>query len=288
MLPFTYHRPKGLGEVFALTAVLGTDYRLLAGGTDLTVGLRHGSIRVGHVIDVKRVPELSGAITVGKDEVVVPATVTMTTLLADPFIAKTFPALIEAASTVGSHQIRNRATLAGNICNASPAADTVPVLALHDASVRIAGPNGVRSLLVADFIQGNRKIDLAAGEVVVAVTLPLPREPVGTAFDRITRRRGVDLATVNLCCAVRAEGRLRFAIGAASPRPLVVDDTDGRVLAARDEAERQEVIAELLSVAKPITDVRASADYRMGMLAVLAERTRARALGQLGAGDKNV
>jgi carbon-monoxide dehydrogenase medium subunit len=288
MLPFTYHRPKDLGEVFALTAAIGSDYRLLAGGTDLTVGLRHGSIRVGHVIDVKRVPELSGEIVVDGNDVVVPATVTMTTLLAHPFIAKTYPALIEAASTVGSHQIRNRATLAGNICNASPAADTVPVLALHDASVRIAGPDGTRSVLVADFIQGNRKIDLAAGEVVAAVTLPVPKEPVGTAFDRITRRRGVDLATVNLCCAVHAGGRLRFAIGAASPRPLVVDDPDGRVSAARDEAERTAAIAELLSVAKPITDVRATAQYRMGMLAVLAERTRARALERLGVGVENV
>lgn len=288
MLPFTYHRPTDLSEVFALTAAIGTDYRILAGGTDLTVGLRHGSIRVGHVIDVKRVPELSGSITVDGDEVVIPATVTMTSLLAHPFIVKTYPALIEAASTVGSHQIRNRATLAGNICNASPAADTVPVLALHDAAVRISGPNGTRSVLVAEFIQGNRKIDLAAGEIVIAVTLPVPKEPFGTAFDRITRRRGVDLATVNLCCAVRLDGTLRFAIGAAAPRPLVVEDRDGRVSAARDEEERGAVITELLSVAKPITDVRATAKYRMGMLAVLAERTRARALERLGEGVENV
>jgi len=276
MLPFSYHRPGTLAEVIALDAQ-GEGVRLLAGGTDLTVGLRHGSISARSVIDLKRVAELQPEIAVTDKAIRVSATVTMTRLVAHPQVAALFPALVEAAVVVGSRQIRNRATLAGNICNASPAADTVPVLALHDASVCIYGPMGERVVTVVDFVQGNRKIDLARGELVTAVLLPIPQGPEGAAFDRITRRRGVDLATVNLCCRIDAAGRLRLAIGAAAPRPLVVDDADGGWSGAETPADLALALEGLLQVATPISDVRATAGYRMGMLKVLAERTRARA-----------
>lgn len=288
MLPFSYHRPRSLGDVFALTSAVGANYRLLAGGTDLTVGLRHGSISAAHVIDLKRVTELSGEIHEAQGEIVLPSNVTMTELLGHPGIRTHFPALIEAAAEVGSRQIRNRATLTGNICNASPAADTVPVLALLDAKVRIIGPLGERSVPVAQFIQGNRKIDLAPGELVAAACIPVPQGPVGMAFARITRRRGVDLATVNLACAVGPDHRLRLAVGAASPRPLLIDDPDGRVARATDTGQRDAAFAHLLSAATPISDVRASAEYRTGMLRTLAARTYQVAMARLNMGGGNV
>lgn len=277
MLPFSYHRPESLAEAIDLLTMLSPGVRLLAGGTDLTVGLRHGSIAASAVIDLKRVQELRSAITVSTTDIRISANVTMTTLIEHEAIKRWFPALVEAGSWVGSRQIRNRATLVGNICNASPAADTVPVLALHDSIVGVTGPDGERQVPVVDFIQGNRKIDLRPGELVSSVVLPLPRVPHGAAFDRITRRRGVDLATVNLSCRLDATGRLRLAIGAASPRPLVVDDIEGVFLHAKTSDDATAALAELLRVAKPISDVRASAEYRMGMLKVLAQRMLVRA-----------
>jgi carbon-monoxide dehydrogenase medium subunit len=288
MLPFSYHRPDRLADVIGLLARDPGGARLLAGGTDLTVGLRHGTASAQVVIDLKRVADLPPEIAVSATEIRVSATVTMTQLVAHPGVADHFPALIEAAVVVGSRQIRNRATLAGNICNASPAADTVPVLALHDAAVHILGPDGARAVPVVDFVQGNRRIDLRHGELVTAVVLPIPEAPQGAAFDRITRRRGVDLATVNLCCRIDAGGRLRLAIGAAAPRPLVVDDAEDSVARAGSPAGQAAALAALLGVATPISDVRATAAYRGAMLGVLAERTRSRARERLLQGGQHV
>jgi CO/xanthine dehydrogenase FAD-binding subunit len=287
MLPFAYHRPECLTDVVGLLSSLPGGARLLAGGTDLTVGLRHGSTQAKDVIDLKRVADLDGDIAVSATEIRVGATVTMTRLVEHAQVARVFPALAEAAVVVGSRQIRNRATLAGNICNASPAADTVPVLALHDASVHLLGPEGARVVPVVAFVQGNRRIDLRPGELVTAVVLPIPQGPQGAAFDRITRRRGVDLATVNLCCRIDAAGRLRLAFGAAAPRPIVVDDAADMVGRAGTPAGQAAALEALLGVATPISDVRATAAYRMAMLRVLAERTVARARERLLQGGQH-
>ena len=121
-------------------------------------------------------------------------------------VRRCFPALAEAAAVVGSIQIRNRATLVGNVCNASPAADTVPVLAVYSAVVKIIGRGGERSLPLIDFIQGNRRTALVAGELATALCIPFPSKPFGSAFARVTRRYSVDLAAVNVCCGIDGSG----------------------------------------------------------------------------------
>ncbi|MEM6387987.1 MAG: FAD binding domain-containing protein [Pseudomonadota bacterium] len=274
MKPFDYMRPKDLEEASAAWAAHGSSARLLAGGTDLTVGLRHGAIQTDLVIDLKEVVELTSDISEFSGHLRIAAGTTMTEIK-DYLGAKSlFPALQDATAVVGSIQIRNRATLAGNICNASPAADTVPVLAALDASVEIFGPDGLRYKKVATFIEGNRQIDLNAGELVAAVHIPLPLGTHGCAFDRITRRRGVDLATTNLGCVVTGEGKVSLAFGAVSPRPLVLTDETGILGDPKATPhDRAPVIAELASEARPISDVRAQADYRAAMLCVMAERS---------------
>lgn len=271
--PFDYIRPSGLSEASDAWARAAGSARLLAGGTDLTVALRHGRIATGLVIDLKQVKELSPGITTEGRVLRISAGTTMIALGAYLSEHDLFPALQEAAAVVGSIQIRNRATLVGNICNASPAADTVPVLCALGAEVEIYGPAGVRALPVAEFILGNRKIDLGPGEIVTSVAIPLPAHPVGSAFDRITRRRGVDLATTNMCCTVDGEGEVVVAFGAVSPRPLVLRDETG-VLGdpASTRPDRDDAIRRLAEKAAPISDVRASADYRTAMLSVMAER----------------
>jgi carbon-monoxide dehydrogenase medium subunit len=178
-------------------------------------------------------------------------------------------------------QIRNRATLAGNICNASPAADTAPVLLAHDAAVNLIAASGPRRVRLDDFFIGPGRTALRVGELVESIDLPLTSEKSGAAFGRVTRRRGVDLATINLCCLVTEAGRARFAFGAVGPRPFVVEDDLSAVTLAKGDA-----LDRLLAHAAPISDVRATADYRMAMLVVMSRRAldaaRAR-LAQTGA-----
>ncbi|MEM6729319.1 MAG: xanthine dehydrogenase family protein subunit M [Pseudomonadota bacterium] len=282
MQPFDYMSPTDLAEASEAWAAHHGASRLLSGGTDLTVGLRHGHLSTDLVIDLKSVDELQPRIGPDAGRLRISAGTTMTGLeryLRDHGL---FPALQDATSVVGSIQIRNRATLAGNICNASPAADTVPVLAAMGAEVEIYGPSGKRTKSVADFIEGNRKIDLGMGEIVTAVLIPLPKTERGCAFDRITRRRGVDLATTNMCCTISAEGEAIFAFGAVSPRPLVVRDESGALShPGANAADRAEAIRVLADHAKPISDLRANADYRTAMLCVMADRALDVAHGRL-------
>jgi len=282
MKPFDYLMPTTLAEATEAWGDTSVDARLLAGGTDLNVGLRHGYLATDLVIDLKRVEELKPGISMEANALRVSACTSMTSLAAYLDSHGLFPALRDAANVVGSIQIRNRATLAGNICNASPAADTVPVLAAYGASVEIRGPSGARVRAVADFIEGNRKIDLGPGELVSAVLIPMARPVKGCAFDRITRRRGVDLATTNMCCTVAENGHVTFSFGAVAPRPLVVHDESG-VLAdpLAGVEDRAPVIQRMADRATPISDVRASATYRSAMLCVMAERALATAKTRL-------
>lgn len=282
MTPFDYILPRTLAEATDAWQAHGADARLLAGGTDLNVGLRHGTIQTGLVIDLKGVAELAPDLRQTDGALQISAGVTMTALSQYLRAEGLFPSLIAAADVVGSIQIRNRATLVGNICNASPAADTVPVLAALGAGVDIAGPGGLRQMPVADFIEGNRQINLGPAELVTAIRIPLPKGAQGCAFDRITRRRGVDLATVNMACVIRANGQTTLAFGAVSPRPLVLTDETGVLADPEATAEaRGAALARLAQAARPISDIRAGAEYRQAMLSVMAERALAAARQRL-------
>jgi CO/xanthine dehydrogenase FAD-binding subunit len=283
--PFRYLRPTRLQEVIDLLEEHGTAARLLAGGTDLTVDLHYGKSTPPVVIDIKRAADLSPFITEADGWLTISATVPLSDIERHKSVRRYFPALAEAAAVVGSVQIRNRATLVGNVCNASPAADTVPVLAVYGATTKVLGRSGERSMPLVDFIQGNRRTALAVGELVTAVSLPFPKEPFGSAFARVTRRYGVDLATVNLCCGVDRSRVTTFAFGAVSPRPVVLRDSEG-VLAdpSAAAAAKSVVLDALISRTSPITDVRASAEYRLAMLKVLAQRTQRRAAERLADG----
>ena len=206
----------------------GPGARLLAGGTDLLVRLKKGLRMCPRVVvDLKRVAELRGDVDEIDGRIRIGARAVMTDVIEDQRIREHFPALVEAARTVGSVQIRNRATLAGNLCNASPAADTAPALLAHGAQPESRQrQRGTRQLPLDDFFTGPGRTVLAPGEMVASIDLPLPIEPTGGAFGRLTRRHGVDLAIVSVCCVARESGEARFAFGAVGPRPFVVDRQD--------------------------------------------------------------
>lgn len=282
MNAFLYFQPKSLDEVIALLVRYGRDARLLAGGTDLLVQMRHDLITPQVVIDLKRVVELRADVQQLEGTLRIGALMTLADLIEDERVQQYFPALVEAASVVGSVQIRNRATLAGNICNASPAADTAPALLIYDAQVNLVGPAGRRSVALRRFFLGPRKTLLQEGELVEAIDLPLPREAHGAAFTRLTRRRGVDLATVNAACLARRSDGVTFAFGAVAPTPILVPDPDGRLLDANlDVTTRQAILEEIATHAKPISDVRASREYRQAMVKVMAKRALEAALQRL-------
>ncbi len=287
MKPFEYLRPDRLAQAVDALRDFGVEARVLAGGTDLTVALRDGKAQPGVVIDIKRIADLPSDIALRDDHVVIGAQARMMDIAAHEAVRSLYPALVEAAVVVGSVQIRNRATLVGNACNASPAADTVPVLVAHGARVEIAGPDGRRTMPLVDFIEGNRRIALERGELVVAILLPKPAGATGSAFERMTRRRGVDLATVNVCCAIDEAGVARFAFGAVAPKPFLVREEGELAHPGTTAARRSALMDTLFSGASPITDVRASADYRRAMIRVLAERALTRALVRHAAGGRH-
>jgi carbon-monoxide dehydrogenase medium subunit len=287
MQPFTYARPATLAEAVALLAERGPEARVLAGGTDLIIRLRDGSATPSVVVDVKHVAELAPGIREEAGVLVIGATTVMTDIAAHPAVRRHAMALAEAAAVVGSVQIRNRATLAGNLCNASPAADTAPALLVHGAIVVVAGPVGTRRLAADDLFVRSGVTTLARGELVTAVELPLPADRVASAHQRRTRRRGHDLASVTLACGVDRTGMTRIAYGSVGPRPLVRVDPTGVLADPRSsEDQRHAILESMFAEASPSArSMRAGPEYRLAMLRVLGRRALATAIERLAAGE---
>jgi CO/xanthine dehydrogenase FAD-binding subunit len=285
MRAFDYQRPRSLGDAMALLAEHGPDARPLAGGTDLIIRLRDGTIVPRVVIDIKGIPEIDGGIREDDGALRIGGRTTMTTIAAHPRIRDEFQALAEGAAVVGSVQIRNRATLAGNICNASPAADTAPALLVYGAVVVVAGPAGTRRIPLDAFFVRSGVTTLARDELVTAIELPRPAGPRGSVHVRRTRRRGHDLASVTLACAVLPDGVTRLAYGSLGPRPvIVVDDTGVLADPSAGEREKSARLETLFAGALPSSrSMRASPAYRLAMLHVLGLRAVGTAIERLAA-----
>lgn len=282
MRAFVYERPTSLADAIALLAERGPDARPLAGGTDLIIRLRDRSLNPSVVLDVKRIAQLDDAIRDGGDGRIIGARSTMTAIAADPGMVRDHQALTEAAAVVGSVQIRNRATLAGNICNASPAADTAPALLVDDAVVVVVGAGGTRRVPIDAFFVRSGVTTLARGELVTAIELPRPVTRRGTVHLRRTRRRGHDLASVTLACSVDDTGLTRIAYGSLGPRPVLVSDDSGLLVdaSASDDAKRARLAALFVDASPSATSLRASPDYRLAMLQVLGMRALAVAIAR--------
>lgn len=286
MRAFEYERPTTLADAFAMLVEHGPDARPLAGGTDLIIRLRDGTIQPRIVIDLKRIGELDGEIRERDGHLAIGALTSMTDIAADPRIQGDYAALAEGASVVGSAQIRNRATLAGNVCNASPAADTVPALLVYDARVVAAGPAGSRVIPIDEFFVRSGVTTLARDELVTAIELPRPSNPPGAVHVRRTRRRGHDLASVTLTCAVSADGVTRLAYGSLGPRPVLVADDTGLLAdpTVPDLAKMERLETLFVGASPSPNSMRASPEYRLAMLHVLGLRAVATAIERLAEG----
>ena len=283
MKTFEYARPRTVGEAVALLDEHGSEAQLLAGGTDLVIELRNGWKEPKVVVDLKRIEELRPSVTEDGGYISISASTVMTDIAEDPKVQKFFPALVESAVVVGSVQIRARATLAGNVCNGSPAADTAPPLLVYGAVVEIAGPDGVRRMSIDDFIVGPGKVALGRAELVTAIELPIPHRPIGAAYTRLTRRRGTDLASITLCCGVDSDGMTRLAYGSVGPRAVLLTEETGLLANpdASDEAKAGTLDEMFMGASPSLRSMRASPDYRRGMLRVLGGRALRTAIDRL-------
>lgn len=263
MRRFEYARPQTLAEAIALLEHEGEQARVLVGGTDLIIRLRDRTLTPAVVIDIKRIPEMAPQIAEIDGVVRVSAGTVMTDIHDSALMKRWFPALVDAARFVGSVQIRNRATLVGNICNASPAADTAPPQLVYGAVVVAFGPAGERRIPLDDFFVRSGVTTLGRAELVTAIEFPRPTETIGSAFQRRTRRRGHDLASVTVAVALSGS-EARLAFGSLGPRPRLLVGLAGQEV---------ELLARAQSEATPSpSSMRAGPEYRVAMLGVLGRR----------------
>src|SRR5215813_13685826 len=276
-MPMRYEAPSSLDQAVALLAAEPGDARVLAGGTDLLVQLRTDLIEPALLVDIKRIPETrqvaedGGGFRIG-------AAVTGAELNEHPRLKSAWPGLVEAANLIGSTQVQGRATMGGNLCNGSPAADSVPALIAAGAVATLAGPKGRCDLPVEDVMLGPRKLALTKGEFVVSFFLP-PRPPRSSdAYLRFIPRTEMDIAVVGagVSLTVDAVGTItaaRVSLGAVAPRVLLVAGAAAAIVGSRlDRPAQDRLEAAARAVCAPIEDKRGTVEFRVQVAGVLARR----------------
>ena len=271
---FEYCAPRSVEEAIALCSRPGA--RLLAGGTDLLPQLRLRRRKAPLLVDLKRIEGLDRIRELEDGSVSIGATVSLAAIASHPAVKDRFPLLAECCLAVGGVPLRNRATMVGNICNASPAADTAVALLALDARVIARSPRGTRTIPLEEFFLGPGATSLAEGELVTEVILCAASSGLRGTYLRLSRRQGMDLATVGVLVGRLANGTSfshRIALASVAPTPLRVRAAEA-VLDAGGDAERARSRAAEIAreAARPITDIRGTAEYRREMVGVLTAR----------------
>jgi len=259
-------RPSGLDEALELLAAR-RDLRVLAGGTDVMVGVHAGFDRPEALLDVWGLEELSG-VRVEGGAVVIGALSTYTDLMRAEAVCEHLPLLAQAASEVGAVQIRNRGTIGGNIVNASPSGDAQPPLAVYEAELELRSVRGAREVPFVSFYSGYKAMDLAADELLTAIRVPLPPAGARQWFRKVGTRRAQAISKVSAAGLVvlGPPGRVdeaRLALGAVAPTVIRLPETEGVLRGRRPGPELVEAVrASVAAEARPIDDVRSTAEYR--------------------------
>lgn len=277
MRPFEYLAPDTVEAAVAALAGNGEDARPLAGGTDLLVDIKHESVAAGMLVDLTRIAECKG-IAETDDGLRFGSLVTHTEIMESDLVRAHAPAMIDAARTIGAVQTRNLGTLGGNLVTCVPSVDSGPVLIALDAEVTLAGPGRRRRLTLAEFFVGPRKTALEPGEILVDVIVPKANLGKSCAFRKFGLRKGQALALVNAAAAAALDGsgaltETRIALGAVAPTVIRAREAEARLDGNRPEPA---LIAEAADIAvgeaKPISDFRASAEYRRELIRALTGR----------------
>ena len=272
-----YHTPTSFEDAARLAAATSGVTRFLAGGTDVLVQMRSGMVQPDDLIDLKKIPGVDaitkrddGGWTIG---IAVPGI----RLGAHDALCADWPGVVEGMELVGSTQVQGRATLVGNLCNGSPAADSVPGLIAAGATVTVTGPNGPREVAVEDIPVSPGKTSLAPGEVVSAVNLPPRGENGGDAYLRFIPRTEMDIAVVGCAVSLRVDGdtitEARVSLGAVAPKILLVAEAAEAIIGTTlDDAALAALAKAAEAACNPITDKRGTVEFRTEVAGVLAKR----------------
>ena len=276
---FRYFSPRNLNEALALLEELGENAFIMAGGTDLLIRVKKREINPVCIIDLKRIPQLDSILYDDNTGLKIGALASIADIEKNSLISNQYGALAEAASSIGSVQIRNKGTIGGNLCNASPSADLAPPLIVMNATIRILGKAGERTIKVEDFFLSPGKTVLKHDELLTAVQVPnLPLRSSAT-YLKFSRRGGMDLAIVGVASllAINADSKCelaRIAMGAVAPTPLRAKKAETLITGKKISDEVTEEVAQTASEeAKPISDIRASANYRREIIRVLVKKS---------------
>ena len=280
MQNFDFARATTVDQAIELLSAHNGSARALSGGTDLLVGLREGRLQADLVVDVKGIPEVNAMEYSAASGLQLGASVACNRMYNDAAVAAAYPGLMDAAHLIGGVQIQGRASMGGNLCNASPAADSIPALIAHSAVAIVAGPNGRREVLVEDFCVAPGRNILEAGEFLVSIKVPAPKAGFGASYLRFIPRNEMDIAVVGVGSSVQLNANrthiesARISLGAVAPRPLFVKEAGDSLAGKAISDEALEAAAKIAqAAATPISDMRGTAEYRKHIVAVLTRRT---------------
>lgn len=274
---FAFKAPRSIDEALAVLGAADRDVAVLAGGTNLLVQLQQGSQCPRIIVDLKQIPELT-ELSLGTDGLRLGAALCVAALGENTAVKRAYPGLVEAAGLIGSTQIQGRASVGGNLCNASPSADTVPALVALDARCEIVGPKGRRQISAEEFVTGPGRTVLEAGEFLVALRVAPRPARTADAYLRFIPRTEMDIAVVGVGVDVTldAKGRCiaaRVALGAVGPTVIVADEVARILLGSKFEDDALERAAAVASVAtSPIDDKRGMVAFRHHIAGVLTRR----------------
>ena len=276
--PFEFYQPVTLAEASRLLRENGPGGRFLAGGTDLVIAMKEKGLLPKYIVDLKRVPGLSGIREDNDGTITIGALTTMYAVETSPVITEKYPFLAQSAAEVGSIQIRNRATIGGNMANATPSADVAPSLIALNATAKIVSSSGERTVPLEEFFRGPGQNAMNADEILTEITIPKTGPQLVGEYIKFSPRDMMDLAYIGVAVAYNLANDkkcslVRIVLGAVAPTPIRAKNSEalleGKVLTEElatqvgDEAARE---------SKPISDVRSSADYRRAMVAVMTKR----------------
>jgi len=283
---FEYFKPMLVSEAINLL-LAHSNAAILAGGTDLILNLKQGIATPEVVIDIKGIDELK-EIDLDGSHLRIGALVTFNDLIESDIVKDKFPLIAEVSKTVGSMGIRNRATMVGNICSAVPCMDSGPLLCVYDADILVSGSAGERKIPVSEWFLGNRETSIQEGEIVTGITIPFPDKKHAGCYVRLGRYAGEDLAQVSVDLLALSDDTYRIAFGAVAPIPVrakkIENLLNGKKLDDVLIEKAKEIVSQEIA---PITDIRASKEYRMHTAKVMFERGIKTAVDRLNGGGSD-
>jgi aerobic carbon-monoxide dehydrogenase medium subunit len=278
MTDVRYVAPGTLDEAIGAFAAAGSAARILAGGTDLLVQMRSGLVRPGLIVDIKKIAEMTSIEETADGGFRIGAAVSGAVLSDHPRFGKVWPGVLEAVNLIGSKQVQGRASAGGNLCNGSPAGDSVPAMIAAGAVVTVQGPSGRRQMKVEEVPAGPGRTNLKPGEILVSFTLPSRPKGSGDAYLRMIPRTEMDIAVVGLGVSLTLKDGVcaaaRVGLGAVAPTALLVEPAAKALVGSRlDDAALEAAAAACRAACRPIDDKRGTIAYRIKTAGVLLKRT---------------